>query len=47
MRIYTSKQLKLTRRLLELFAAFWGKVWASVAKVCDPMMRVQEPESRV
>ena len=35
--------LYLTLRLLELFGAFWGKVWALGAKVWDPTLRVQEP----
>ena len=29
-------------RLLGLFGAFWGKVWALVAKVWDLIMGVQE-----
>ena len=31
-----------TLRILGLFGAFWGKVWALGAKVWDPSMRVQE-----
>ena len=34
--------IPLTLRLLGLFGAFWGKVWALGAKVWDPIMRVQE-----
>ena len=32
-----------TLRLLGLFGACWGKVWALGAKVWDPILKVQEP----
>ena len=35
--------LGYTLRLLGLFGAFWGKVWALGAKVWDPVLQVQEP----
>ena len=36
-----------TLRLLGLFGAFWGKVWALLARVLDDMMmRVQAPQGK-
>ena len=35
--------LRLLQLFLQLFGAFWGKVWASGAKAPDPVMKVQEP----
>ena len=41
------KEKSTTLRLLRLFGAFWGKVWALGTKVWDPIMKVQEPQGRV
>ena len=41
--LYALQPTIRTLRLLGLFGAFWGKVWALGAKVYDPSRRVQEP----